>query len=275
MVTIQHFLDIVTDFTAHCNENYIRPEGAMLPSLTGMKMYDAPILAVGNADDPLFDALKAPGAVGPHHLSPQEWLPGAKSVISVFLPITQAIRDSNKSDPAMPSPEWLHARCDAPALLRSLSQHMTDYLLGNGYQCLSPSIHWDTVRPNGAPLRKPGLDEFTSNWSERHVAYVCGLGTFGLSRGLITRKGMAGRFTSFVTDCPLEPTPRTYDGIYSHCILCGACAASCPVQAITVTDGKAHPPCYAYMDATKALFSPRSGCGKCQVGVPCEAGIPR
>ena len=35
-----------------------------------------------------------------------------------------------------------------------------------------------------------------STWSERHVAYVSGLGTFGLSGGLITAKGQAVRLGS-------------------------------------------------------------------------------
>lgn len=41
-----------------------------------------------------------------------------------------------------------------------------------------------------------GISEktFGSNWSERHAAYVCGLGTFGLSKGLITDKGMGRTF---------------------------------------------------------------------------------
>ena len=46
---------------------------------------------------------------------------------------------------------------------------------------------------------------FTSIWSERHIAFICGLGTFGLSRGLITRKGICGRFGSLITDLDLYP----------------------------------------------------------------------
>ena len=43
------------------------------------------------------------------------------------------------------------------------------------------------------------VGDYASNWSERHVAYVCGLGTFGC-QGLITSKGLAGRFGSIITD---------------------------------------------------------------------------
>ena len=37
----------------------------------------------------------------------------------------------------------------------------------------------------------------SSAWSERHAAYVAGLGTFSLTRALISERGMAGRYGSF------------------------------------------------------------------------------
>ena len=64
----------------------------------------------------------------------------------------------------------------------------------------------------------------TSLWSERHAAYVCGLRTFGLSKGLITKKGIAGRFTSLITDLPLLADERAYTDVYEYCTRCGACA---------------------------------------------------
>ena len=35
------------------------------------------------------------------------------------------------------------------------------------------------------------ISPYISTWSERHAMYAAGLGTFGLSKGLITKKGMA------------------------------------------------------------------------------------
>jgi len=35
------------------------------------------------------------------------------------------------------------------------------------------------------------ITDLQSNWSERHVAFIAGLGTFGLSRSLITPLGTA------------------------------------------------------------------------------------
>ena len=66
--------------------------------------------------------------------------------------------------------------------------------------------------------RTEGEDEpvYGSMWSERHVAYVCGLGTFGLSKGIITRRGMAGRFCSLVTELELDADIRPYQGLYDY-----------------------------------------------------------
>jgi epoxyqueuosine reductase len=116
--------------------------------------------------------------------------------------------------------------------------------------------------------------KFTSNWSERHVAFVCGLGTFGLSKGLITPKGVAGRFASIITELYLPPDKREYEDIYEYCSMCGKCAKNCPANAITIENGKNDYACFAFLKKTSEKYKPRYGCGKCQVGVPCESRIP-
>ncbi|MPM73368.1 hypothetical protein SDC9_120348 [bioreactor metagenome] len=134
-----------------------------------------------------------------------------------------------------------------------------------------------------AETLQQGLERFgspvsyTSNWSERHVAYVCGLGTFSLSKGLITEKGVSGRFGSLVTTAPLTVTPRAYSELYEYCVFCGACARNCPAEAIAIDPevGKRHAPCAAFLDEYRPQYAPRYGCGKCQVRVPCRDGIPR
>ena len=47
-----------------------------------------------------------------------------------------------------------------------------------------------------------------SDWSERHIAYVAGQGTFSLSDGFITERGIAHRCGSVVIDLKLPPSPR-------------------------------------------------------------------
>lgn len=127
------------------------------------------------------------------------------------------------------------------------------------------------------------VESFASNWSERHAAYICGLGTFGLSKGLITEKGMAGRFGSVITTAQLPATKRRTDDPFADCTMCGKCARNCPAGAIDpakgIINGKDHEKCSAYLKTcTYPPHGPharvRYGCGKCQVGVPCECGRP-
>jgi hypothetical protein len=51
---------------------------------------------------------------------------------------------------------------------------------------------------------------FASKWSERHAAYVSGLGTFSLCDGLITPVGIAIRYGSVVSRIPIQPASRPY-----------------------------------------------------------------
>jgi len=115
---------------------------------------------------------------------------------------------------------------------------------------------------------------YTSTWSERHAAFVCGLGTFGLSRGLITIRGMAGRFGSIISELYLPADERQYEEVSEFCSMCGQCVKRCPVGAISIEEGKNHSICSAFLDRTTTRYSPRYGCGKCQTGVPCESRIP-
>ena len=118
------------------------------------------------------------------------------------------------------------------------------------------------------------VQPFASNWSERHTAFACGIGTFSLSKSMITEKGSAGRFGSIITDAVFEPTVRKYEDIYEYCSMCGACQVRCPAGAISLAKGKDHWLCSEYVDKMGEKYDPRYGCAKCQCGCPCEKGIP-
>lgn len=267
----QNLIKAAGDFIEHSPDNYITEEIAVTKNVVGLKLFEAPIFAFGAADDEYFASLKNPGAIGGHFMLPKEWLPGARTVISFFLPFTEEVRKSNARNMTWPSDEWLHARIEGQGLLNKLCLHLKSLLIDAGYASVIPSLDerfWSNT--DG-----PGHEEtFTSNWSERHAAFVCGLGTFGLSRGLITRKGIAGRFGSIVTELSLTPDKRPYHDIYEYCSMCGRCAKNCPVGAISKETGKDHKPCSDFVDETKLKHDPRYGCGKCQVRVPCEFKIP-
>jgi epoxyqueuosine reductase QueG len=143
-----------------------------------------------------------------------------------------------------------------------------------GFTAIAPMVDPRFSRISPFNTNEHEQDYYTSNWSERHIAYACGLGTFGLSKGLITGKGIAGRFISLITSAYFTPDKRSYTGIYDYCTNCGACVRNCPAQAITLEKGKIHSICSAFVESTRYKHAPRFGCGKCQVKVPCESGIP-
>lgn len=264
-------IKIAEDFIMSSEDNYISGEIAISESLIGMKIFDAPIFAFASANDESFMQLNEPSVIGEHFMPPGQWLPQCKTVISFFLPYSKSVREGNKNKGSWPSDEWLHGRIEGQALINKLSVYLKSELEKRGYDSIIPNLDDRFWSNTGS---KPDKPKFTSNWSERHVAFVCGHGTFGLSMGLITQRGMAGRFGSIVTKLQLPPSKRLYEKIDEYCSMCGSCVKNCPVNAITIEGGKDHSLCSRFLDATKKKYKPRYGCGKCQVGVPCEFEIP-
>ncbi|MEN6292472.1 MAG: epoxyqueuosine reductase, partial [Methanobacterium sp.] len=135
------------------------------------------------------------------------------------------------------------------------------------------------IETAGGKAVAPALDErltvanHVSNWSERHVAFIAGLGTFSLNYSLITNLGSAGRFGSVITDLEFEPNSRPYQEIDEYCTKCGECIDRCPPLAIN-EKGKNAESCSKFLDKILKLNKPRYGCGKCQTAVPCEYQNP-
>ena len=258
--------------------NILTPDMDIPSEYAGIRLYDEPILGFGSAADPLFDTFKNPGVIGPWHMSPEEWLPGAKSVVSLFFPMSEAVRLSNREETDRASLLWAVARIEGQAYILRFMAALAEILRDAGCGVCVPAAdpRWQSVAAGkgieGYPEITPAT--FGSRWSERHAAYVCALGTFGLSRGLITRRGMAGRFGSLITDLPLPPDERGYTGVSDDCTLCLACARRCPVGAIDREKGKDHLKCAAFVEHSKQVLAPRYGCGLCQTKVPCEYRRP-
>jgi len=258
-----------------CPGNTLTERTAMTPELVGLSLYEAPLIGFGSAEDPLFTMFQNPEIIGPWHKRPEDWLPGAATVISMFLPFSEQVRSSNRG--AYVSYEWLQARIEGQMFLNDFCRCIQSWLTEQGFVACVPALDSEFFSYVG---KDPETGEksdaaFGSNWSERHAAYVCGLGTFGLSKGLITKKGIAGRFCSIITTLHLEADERPYTGIYDYCTKCGACVNRCPAGAISLENGKTHSPCDKYLDESRRRFAPRYGCGLCQTRVPCEHQIPK
>ncbi|GHV93865.1 (Fe-S)-binding protein [Spirochaetia bacterium] len=269
-----YFENTIREFVNSAPGNFVAREIALRPELAGMRIFEEPLFGYAAADDPLFSEYKKPGIIGAHFLLPLEWLPEAQTVLSIFFPFTQQIKKANQADMSWPASEWLHGRIEGQQFQGNISLYATELLKKDGFAVLVPASDSRFSSKNPLVQDKSRQDYYTSNWSERHAAYVCGLGTFSLSKGLITAKGIAGRFISLITSAPFEPGARPYTKFDEYCIRCGACASNCPAGAISMEKGKNHPLCSAFIDRTMEKHKPRYGCGKCQVNVPCESGIP-
>ncbi|MBS4030939.1 MAG: epoxyqueuosine reductase [Clostridiales bacterium] len=239
------------------------------------RFYDPPIIGFADADDQLFQEMKKDEIIGDIYRLPKEWLPEATTVISYFLPFTTEVRHSNH-EPGLASIEWLHARFPGEEFNNQMRRIVIKELENAGGKALAPMLEPEMVID---------YNIYASNWSERHAAYIAGLGTFSLNAALITEKGMSGRFGSVITNLKFDPTPRSYSHPFAHCPQtndgkCGACIQRCPVNAIT-KEGKDKAKCHYYLftdnplqDTNKEFGYPYSACGKCQSNVPCESSIP-
>lgn len=247
-----------------------------IPGIGETVIFEEPLIGFAAAGDEIFETFRREEVIGANYYGPYEWLPEAKSVVSLFLPFSEAVRSSNRVDKTDPSKEWLYARIEGQDFIGKYMTAIKQHLEERGIASCVPAL--DERFGVKFEMTETGLEpdfHVDSRWSERHTAYACGLGTFSLSRGLITEKGMAGRFASIIVSAEFEPTERKYTGIDDYCIKCGVCARNCPANAITLENGKNNIKCNEHCEAMKRKYVPRYGCGKCQVGVPCETKIPR
>lgn len=248
---------------------------ADIPGAGHVVFFDEPLIGFAAADDALFEEYLKPEVIGENFLTPAQWLPSARTVVSFFFPFSERVRSSNRAHRAEPSPEWLYARIEGQAFITRVMTNLQRLLGEKGIEACVPGQD-ERFGVRREPTSAGGAADFhaDSRWSERHAAYACALGTFGLSRGLITEKGTAGRFSSILVSEEWPATARRYTGIYDYCIRCLACAQNCPARAISAEHGKNNVLCGDYTHETKIRYAPRYGCGKCQVGVPCESRAP-
>lgn len=277
MITLEQITQALSQALRESACNYVSEQMALCPQDVGQRLYDDPIVKIGSADDELWEELKAPKAIGHLFRTPKEWMAQAKCVVSYFAPFSDYVVEGNCADAVDVGNGWLYARVEGQQMLTEINHFLERWFEYQGVKALSPyaSDQFRYVFEAGScdQIEDKSLS-FTSNWSERHVAYVCGMGTFGLSKGLITERGVAGRFGSVIVDACLPITPRSYSDLYEYCTMCGACMR-CPGGAITLEGGKSHIACSSYVNKMRELYAPRFGCGKCQVKVPCQRGIPK
>ncbi len=250
--------------------------------------FDQPLIGFAAGKDPLFEFIK--NDIGSDfYWTPSDAFskafPALKthsdqlSVISWILPQTEETRLAHRKQKTMPSIEWSKARHFGEMVNESLRKAVVAYCMQNGVKACAPTLLPEWQRNISQSYG------FASSWSERHTAHVAGLGTFGLSDGLITPAGKAVRAGSVVVRMHLKPTPREYEKHNQWCLFytsgtCLACARRCPAGAITKA-GHDKEKCKNYIRQItrphveeKQLGWPVNSCGLCQTKVPCEYRNP-
>lgn len=253
----------------------------------GQILWDAPFYGLSRGDDPLYDFFKE--HIGPFHWTPLEAFrlaypkEGAAEnlrVLSLCFPQTSETKASQCLEFLHPSREWMVSRGEWEPMIQEFLENLCGNLAQAGIRCVPVDL-----RPE-LTLHREGKQGLSANWSQRHAAYASGLGTFGLSDGLITEKGKAVRFSTVILEAPLAVPPRPYQSHQEWCAYnrdgsCGVCISRCPVGAIS-DEGHDKAACEDYEDVIVARYWPEDidrtnykiGCGLCQAAIPCQDERP-
>ena len=252
------------------------------PGIDQELIWTSPLIGFASGDDELFRFFKK--TIGDFYFLPHEAFalkyPGPVTrpltVMSLAFPHTAETLRAQQGSTRFPSGRWRYSRQFWPEFAAEMSLRITNWLSEQGIRSVDPEQlpewSWQTSSAYG----------HASNWSQRHTAYAAGLGTFGLCDGLITVKGKAVRFLSFILETDLAPTGREYSSRRQWCLQdqdgsCGQCRARCPAQAISAA-GHDKLRCAAYCQSINEVLKPgqgrTAGCGLCQAGVPCESRRP-
>jgi ferredoxin len=269
---------IIRDFINRSPENTLK-------NPANEKAWADPLVGFSRGDDPLYQSYKE--HVGPFHWTPLELFnlafPQSKAgadqltIISWVLPQTEQTKADLRKETTYPSESWARARIFGEEVNVKLRKHVAATLEASGIEAVAPMLfsQWTT--------KMSDRFGFASTWSERHAAHASGLGTFGLTDGLITPLGQAMRCGSVIARIQIPPTPRPYKDHHAYCLFysrgtCGKCIQRCPANAVTKS-GHDKLKCRAYLDMTKTYVPAHFGfegygCGFCQSGTPCESRIP-
>jgi epoxyqueuosine reductase len=265
----------------------------------GKKIFSDPLIGVARGNDSIFFKFKE--IVGSEHFTPLEmWLANDQKqlpasnlyTVSIAYPFTDEIRKESITPTILPKiilPAEIYsvARNFAKSFRNYIMEQTIDFFHEKGYNAVSGKL--------SEAYTLVAKKDFYSTWSENHVAFAAGLGTFGLHEGLITELGCNIRLASVITDAPLEITPRKSDEPYANCLYyakgtCRECARKCPANAIT-EKGYDKTKCNKYRNKVAREMVPRLkttlksysrrinwkykahnfpvGCELCQFGVEC------
>jgi len=230
--------------------------------------YRNPKVGYSNASSPLFKELKK--LAHPNHLTPEEILGDAETVINFIVPLSMKAVNENVEG-VIGSYRWAYEYAYANILINSLAREISQLLVRKGFKGVPIDATWN-------------WDEKTllAEWSHRHSAYISGLGKFGVNNLLITEMGTAVRLGTVITDAQI---PSSFFPMVEYCLSkrgtkCDVCIDRCPVHAFKNWMEVGKWKCYENCLRTDKKHREKIGyvvdcCGKCISGTPCAISIPR
>jgi len=230
------------------------------------KMWREPVIEIISVSNERIKDLKQ--IVSLEHFMPHDILQDAKSIICFFIPFHENIVKSNING-TMASKDWAEAYIKTNDLIKVINDKVEELMQRNGYKTGKiPATH--------------NFNEKTliSNWSHRHIAYIAGIGTFGINNMLITKKGCCGRFGSIIINYEFDNYQQASE-IKEKCLNklngnCGICHKRCVVKAYDNNNFN-RDTCYKQC-LENVKYHKETGyadvCGKCLVGLPCSLKEP-
>ena len=159
--------------------------------------------------------------------TPEDWLPGAKSVIVLGLRYPDSSLDTAKITPAETTGPYAFVQYESLRLLGDIAMDVVKYLENAGFRA---AMTYDLCGTSSFVNSPRGmLPDVRAN---RFSVVLSGLGYVGDNGAPLTKEfGLRQRFISVITDCPLSDDPL-YNGEIA-CKKCShPCIKGCPTKAI-------------------------------------------
>ncbi|MCC2864828.1 epoxyqueuosine reductase [Anaerovorax odorimutans] len=213
--------------------------------------------------------------ISPQHASGSDVIPNPTVILAYFVPFQKEMAETNIGH-GIASPQWALAYEETNAMFVELNRYLIKILAEKGYRA--------AVSQEAGAFNR---EQLISNWSQRHIAYEAGLGTFGLNNMLITKKGCCGRINTIVTDLDVPPDRPMEEELclYKRSGKCGLCVDRCPSGALT-REGFDRERCFQVCRENAQIYTGYGNsyasaagqpaedtgsevCGKCVAGMPC------
>lgn len=234
-----------------------------------------PMVGFADAKHPGVADLKK--LVSDQHVMPEQIVKNATIIIAYFVPFTKELAITNKAPGYLASPEWAKIYEETNTMFGKLNRYLIVRIKELGFDA--------DISPEASTFNQETL---ISNWSQRHLARLAGLGTFGINNMLITKNGCCGRYSTVVTNIDVTPdTPIDEEYcLYKSKGICGICVKHCPSGALTF-DGFDREKCFEICKKNAEVYKDFGSsyltgngldansigsevCGKCVVNLPCS-----